>query len=529
VDTLASSALSERTCARLLEAATPDLYRRNAFRVLGLPVTASGRDIRRREQRLRIAERLGVAAHGGNGGYLPLDPPPTEEDIRNALQRLYDPETRLLDEFFWFWPRQLGSVEEDDGLALLAHGRQREALALWLKHERDGGRQRVSTHNLAVFYHAVALDLEHRALAGTLSSEEERIRHACWERAFRRWRDLSDDEPFWSRLRARVRDLDDPRLTTGLARRLRESLGKALLLVNARMAVQAAEGGKPKVAAHHVAVLWRSGFPGELITESLRDSVGHVRQRVTLLCGPAKEQALANPERAHRLVRLLLKQAKPPLALLDRLLPDADPMRQCAHDDVADCALQCQVIYGNATEDWRTSLKLLEKVLPVAASESTRSRLEQNIDIVKDNIKFGLCFFCEDNPPDEATTIVVEMYGNVMRTPVGYGQIRITWQNCKVRIPRCAACARDHQITAACAGGFTVLGIGLGALGFFAGGCAGVIAAIVGGGAGYGIGYAVGRSQASDVRPLGERNEFPLIQELVSQGWQFGSQPSTQS
>jgi len=191
------------------------------------------------------------------------------------------------------------------------------------------------------------------------------------------------------------------RLTTGLARRIRESLGKALLLINARMAVQAAEGGKPKVAAHHVAVLRRSGFPGELITESLRDSVGHVRQRVTLLCGPAKEQALANPKRAHRVVRLLLKQVKPPLALLDRLLPAADPMRQCAHDDVADCALQCQVIYGNATEDWRTSLELLEKVLPVAGSESTRLRLQQNIDIVKDNIKFGLCFFCQENPPDE--------------------------------------------------------------------------------------------------------------------------------
>lgn len=87
----------------LLERATPDLYRKNLFRVLNLSVTANSADARRHLKRLEMRRRLGVASNSGGANALALDPPPGEEEIRVALDQLSDPLARFLDEF-WFWP-----------------------------------------------------------------------------------------------------------------------------------------------------------------------------------------------------------------------------------------------------------------------------------------------------------------------------------------------------------------------------------------------------------------------------------------
>jgi hypothetical protein len=46
-------------CDILLEAATPELYRNNAFRVLGLPVDTTPREVTRRGEELAMARRYG--------------------------------------------------------------------------------------------------------------------------------------------------------------------------------------------------------------------------------------------------------------------------------------------------------------------------------------------------------------------------------------------------------------------------------------------------------------------------------------
>src|SRR5687767_12107777 len=93
------SADSKRVLADRLGA---DLYRSNAFRVTGLPVAASDREISRHLERLKVAQRLGVAAPETTA-LLPLTPAPSLEALVEAAQRLRDPDARLIDLFFWFW------------------------------------------------------------------------------------------------------------------------------------------------------------------------------------------------------------------------------------------------------------------------------------------------------------------------------------------------------------------------------------------------------------------------------------------
>src|SRR5262245_22360126 len=80
----------------LLRAAQPDLFRMNAFRVTGLPVDATAQQIARQADKLRMAEKFGNRS--GSSHALAIDPPPTADDIRKALQRLHDPALRIIDE-----------------------------------------------------------------------------------------------------------------------------------------------------------------------------------------------------------------------------------------------------------------------------------------------------------------------------------------------------------------------------------------------------------------------------------------------
>ena len=381
--------------ALLREAATPDLYERNGFRVLELPVDATSRDIHRRKQMLEMAAGNGVPAPPGPARCFPLNPPPDDYAAREAMQRLGDPERRLVDEFFWFWPHEQGQSSSDQALQLLAHGRHEEAARVWTQQEANRSVSHVSTHNLAVLHHLLALQWENHARGNQLRAEEQANLAQLWSRAFHRWQKLLDEEGFWSRLTARVREFEDPRLTAGSVRRIRAALPAALLSINARLALQAVAEGQNGSAARLVEVIRRSGFPEDAIREGLRQAVEPARHRIKALCRAAEQAADTDPAHADKACEQLLEAARPLLAGLDSLLSEADPTREVAHDEVAEQALHCQVAFAKKTQQWRRSAHLLERAVRIAASASTVKKLQDNLAIVRSNAETGNDF-CGD-------------------------------------------------------------------------------------------------------------------------------------
>ena len=176
---------NDLTRSRLFEIAVPELYEQNAFRVLGLPVDASLRDVRRKQKKLERTRKLGINSNH-RGGFLPLTPAPGEDETRKAMHRVQDPIARFLDEFFWFWPRKAGA-KDDDVLGLLRRKRVQDAHKLWLRYEGRSSNDKVSTHNLAVLYHLSALDSEQRLLRENLAEGDHKTRVGCWQRAYGRW------------------------------------------------------------------------------------------------------------------------------------------------------------------------------------------------------------------------------------------------------------------------------------------------------------------------------------------------------
>lgn len=266
----------------LMESARPDLYRANAFRVSGLAIEATAREIARLGEKLKVLEKTGgtlpSGAAGGAGGAcgaLPLAPPPEPAMVHAAIERLRDPEQRLVDEFFWFWPQQPGESRDDEALQSLARGEVAEAEKLW-QAQSDSASGGVARHNLAVLNHLMALDLE----AQPLNEEQRQRLNDSWRNAGRLWATLIvHDGSVWARLTERALELDDPRITAQTVARLRASLPLALVMINGQLAISAAERGQPEDAARHQRLIADSGFTPSTQHDALRRVVEPLRAR----------------------------------------------------------------------------------------------------------------------------------------------------------------------------------------------------------------------------------------------------------
>ncbi len=262
----------------LLEAATPLVYRTNAFRVTGLPVDASARDMSRELQKRAMLERLGRGPRGGSGP-LDLNPPADADAVRDAMQRLRDPERRLIEELFWFWPQAFGQSARDEALQALNRGDLETSTKIWIERARTPAETGVAIHNLAVMPHALALDYEYAMCQGHTSPALIEQRDKSWRPTLDRWVVLVNHEAFWAGIAERIRTFADPRLSISTARQIRSSLPLAIVSITAQLARQAAERGSGTEAARLVDLLQSSGFEPNVIAEAFRRAIQPVRDR----------------------------------------------------------------------------------------------------------------------------------------------------------------------------------------------------------------------------------------------------------
>jgi len=471
----------------------PDLYRDNPFRITGLPVRATARDIRRRADRLRVMERLGMSA-GAEPQPLPLDPPPDETAVEEAMQRLRDPRRRLVDEFFWFWPAPGGGT--DEALEALRRGDADAAAGIWrrLRETSYGDAAAVALHNLAVLTHARALDAEHR---GDGAQAEE-----LWPQALEHWRMVVHDDDVWDLLDDRVRELADPRVTLGVARRMRTELPAVLMSLNARLAVRAARDGAKERVAAQLSLMGRSLFGGPVIDKAVADAVEPEAARIRALCQTAERTTEADPERG---------------------APVDDALRQGASDDVATWTMRCTVAYGNKTGDWPAAERLLRAARPLAATDTVRSRIDANLMTVEQNVVHSRCHFCKQNPADAASVFSFPMHGDVRRT-----NFQVTWRTLTVEVPRCASCKQRHGRrglalqTLGCAGNLIVLAwaVALWATGSIGWGIVLLIVDVLAFFFVLGLSmWGMPSTQFATVR------EFDTVRRLLDAGWRFGERP----
>jgi hypothetical protein len=388
----------------------PRLYDCNAFRLTGLSVDTSLRDISRAAERLEmIAKGFGAAEVAANSF---SNTAPTAEEVRAALQCLKVPEQRLLHEFFWFWPTSCNG-SHDLALDALNAGEIARAEKIWgeladgqqeleyllaqidaarSSHAREELLQKkkpverktaIACHNLAILNHIRALS--HTAKGTSKLSIQCADPTAAWKASISYWSRLHKQPEFWDALADRIRGINDPRLGIEIAEMIWASLPLALLLLNAEFAIASAEGGDFEQASLQKQLMDHAGFEAACVRDALCRKLVPLQQELERLCDATRGRALEAPEAAINVVRQFFQDKKKYLQTFNYLLGLGDPLRDATHDLVAGTAKTCLVAYLNKTENWEAGLQLFEECLALANSNSLRSQLEEDYETLTRN------------------------------------------------------------------------------------------------------------------------------------------------
>ena len=168
------------------------MLQRNGFRVFGLPVTATANQIQKQKSSFAKRMRLGMPVDAGVVGALKLPVSPDEDALNRAIERLSEPETRLLDEMMWFWGAT-AEVESKDLQAaheLVAAGELEAAITKFTK-LANGPRGPVAAtaaHEVAVATHLLALES---------TATDDNVRVGLWRRALHAWGQAASGNGAW--------------------------------------------------------------------------------------------------------------------------------------------------------------------------------------------------------------------------------------------------------------------------------------------------------------------------------------------
>jgi len=366
----------------LLNLSTVRLYEMNAFRITGLNVDSSLRDIAREGEKLEMVIKLG-AAHSPEGIF-PLPEQVSILTIKSALQALKIPEQRLLHEFFWFWPCT-GPSKDDLALHALRQKKYEAAVELWTKSQEQGNG--IAVHNLAIYYHVRALD---SVIQQSKARTDGRVEnHYLWSKAFQYWKSLLERPCFWDSLVRRTHEINDPRLTTETVHRIWFSLPNALLGINAHLAIAAAEKADFEEAGRQRRLMYASGFGDEDAKKETVRALAPLQEEVERLCETAEAEARSNPKTANVVVRKFLASKSKLLHTFNYLLGVGDPVCDAVHDRIAEAGRACLIAYVNETGDWETARLISQECLAICEGKALRSTLEEDLEIIARNLPAG--------------------------------------------------------------------------------------------------------------------------------------------
>lgn len=359
-------AVIDETTAGLLEAAGPQMYRRNAFRITGLPTDADRRAVRQRQQRITPALELGADVDLGHSLPVRLD------DVRGAFDRILgDPRRRLVDELFWLWDGAAGG--SSNGANPVTTTTTTACSCPKSLH---------ADHDAAVRAHSAALDLEaeNDALsAGPRLDEAVRL----WSDASRLWGQVLRRAVFWDHVRHRIAALDDRQLDESVIDTFREAMPGTLVKPLIELAA-AASAPADRLRLAKLARDWPL-VPSGTVDDQLEEAAA-----------PHYESLRATAKRASSQLEEgdwdgaaaeVYDHALPALAMLESLVPHARHRRTAsARNDVAvllnNCATAATDGLGpaanlNASKWFRTAAEL-------ATDPVTQQTVRTNRDGLRD-------------------------------------------------------------------------------------------------------------------------------------------------
>ena len=123
------------------------------------------------------------------------------------------------------------------------------------------------------------------------------------------------------------------------------------------------------------------------------DALGEIAERRKLsrlldpisdLCKAALENSEKQPTSADREAQKVMNTAPQLIANLSASKPGAEILKQ-GKDEIALTLMHCAVVYGNKTQKWKPCIVFLEEAFKYASSQEVKSRIQKNLNTVRDN------------------------------------------------------------------------------------------------------------------------------------------------
>ncbi|MFT3869626.1 MAG: hypothetical protein QM715_14315 [Nibricoccus sp.] len=392
-DTNASVAKAE-PCGVLLELVSEKFYRDNPFRQLGLAVLASAREVTKRVDELKLAAEFGIAQPDWSFG---PEQALTAEQIRLAATALKEPTERLVWELFWFWPENFPEDEgEDPALAHLARGETDHAIEIWQGAAMHG--QLAALHNLAVYYHVQALEMEQQE-----SPPEDQLVN-LWFKSLRFWEKIGDDEGLWARMRSRVKRMADARVTDTFVAQMRTTLAGALAKICASLALTHAQKGLVNRASLHAALVTHIHGDNAGARHALEEYCSPIARRIDARTNEAKNRlATAASSAALDEAWALLRQCNEDLRHIELLCGRTADYFVEVSNGLVGTALDAVVTYQRETQDDFRCLPVLVHLLDMEALPELKNRVQETFQTV-----YGNALMRESRPPMETSDEMVE-------------------------------------------------------------------------------------------------------------------------
>ena len=440
-------------CQNMTDVCNATVYAENPFHLLGLSPFANSRAVRRRKEDLDSAEAMGASGWKDEFKHLLGNTQvPNPEMVAAAFRRIEDPQQRIVDEFFWFWPIDDGN---DEAVEAMQDGKKSTAEKIWKREEKSGDIRRslIAKHNIAIYNHFYAIDCEWQFIENDMGKADAPDDHAqmCkyWEAALVRWEELADDEDFWDVIKERVKVIGDGRLTSGFIRRMRDEFPVAFDRINGDLAVEYAKlEGKHAETERHLRYMNESHQGLDDVSATLDAIFDPVERQLDLQVRESSRVRNSTPHSALSAARALLKDTAGIRKMADEMLGVYSPKRDKIFNKIAEECNFCQVAYGNKTKQWEECKNFLEEVIPLACDDELIDVMKKNLKVVTQNFedykRDNYCWFCQKHPADPSLAIKIKMYGDVqIQTQMFSSQYRATWRNITVTVPRCKCCEAE--------------------------------------------------------------------------------------
>ena len=336
-----------------------ELVADNPFRVLGLPATATSREISKRVSDLETFAELGKAKKYDSDLTFIGGVERGVAAVKAAAQKIEQAESKLFHSFFWF---RAGHEADAKALAALAAGDHGQALATWNEELSKSGQKRYSSRlNRAVL----------KLWLATRGSAFDRAKFA----------DALEDIGFV--VDDHLEESVDAVLGATAAGLNREALWKRIVdtLISIAQTIPGAPYGTNAMAL--ASDCWT--FPPSTLDYIKTQVTNPVLERVESAVEASKSRREKAGDASELDASRQFKEAEMLLVELQLVLGDEDPRFQTASNDFAEELCNCAIKAYNHFKDIDTSAKLIAWSARMPSFGRVKARIAENKETLDEN------------------------------------------------------------------------------------------------------------------------------------------------